>query len=134
VSRLTLALTLLASIPAAASAQIVWKSIGTTVSGNPVYVAPKTIKKSGNLVNATVRVVFMKPVQTPRGTWATSRTTATVDCATRKLAAKENVYYADVKERKVVDRTVNKLPGFGPVLQGSLGELTVNYLCSLKRS
>jgi hypothetical protein len=29
----------------------------------------------------------------------------------------------------VVDKSVNKIPGFGPVLNGSLGAIAVDYLC-----
>jgi uncharacterized membrane protein YdbT with pleckstrin-like domain len=129
VRRLVPALVLLVPLSAAA-AQIAWKSIGVTSSGNTVYVAPRTIKRSGSLVTATVRVVFTKAVQTPTGTWATSRTTATFDCAKRTLAAKENVFYADAKETRVADRKVNKQPGFGPALGGSLGAIALDYLCA----
>jgi hypothetical protein len=29
----------------------------------------------------------------------------------------------------VVERKVNKLPGYGPALTGSLGEIALTYLC-----
>lgn len=123
---------LLALLPAAAHAQKKWTQIGTTSSGNPVYVDPRSVKKSGSLVDATVRVVFTKPVETPKGTWMSARTTATFDCAKKSLAAKENVYYGDAKETKVVERKVNKIPGYGPALGGSLGGVALGYLCSGK--
>ena len=82
-----------------------------------------------NTVAATVRVVFTTPVKVARGTWASSKTRATFDCTRRYLAAKENVYYSDAKSTKVVERSVNKIPGFGPALGGSLGGLAVDYLC-----
>jgi hypothetical protein len=109
-----------------------WKEIGPTSSGNMVSVDPRTIKRTGNLVAATVRVVFTTPVQTPRGPWSSSQTTATFDCAKKSLAAKANVYYADRAEKKVTERKVNALPGFGPALGGSLGAVALNYLCALK--
>jgi hypothetical protein len=124
---LTLALLLLT--PAALPAQTRWKAIGTTSSGNAVYVDPRSVKKSGALVSAVVRVVFTTPVQAAKGTWASSRTTATFDCAKRSLAAKENVFYADARGTKVTERTVNKVPGFGPALGGSLGDVALRYLC-----
>src|SRR5512138_936542 len=99
---------LLFLVPSLAQAQKKWTPIGKTSSGNQVFVDPKSVKRTGSLVAATVRVVFTTPVQTPKGAWMSSRTTATFDCAAKKLAAKENVYYGDAKETKVVDRTVNK--------------------------
>ena len=116
-----------------ADAQAKWKDIGTTSSGNVVSVDPKSVKRNGNLVSATVRVVFTPPVKAARGTWASSRTSATFDCARRYLAAKENVYYSDAKSTKVVERNVNKMPGFGPALGGSLGGIAVDYLCGPKK-
>jgi len=115
--------------PSALHAQKKWTDIGTTAAGNHVFVDPKSVKRTGNLVAATVRVVFSTPVQTAKGTWMSSRTTATFDCAAKKLAAKENVYYGDAKETKVVDRKVNKMPGYGPALGGSMGALALDYLC-----
>ena len=106
-----------------------WTDIGTTSAGNHVFVDPKSVKRTGNLVAATVRVVFTTPVKTPSGTWMSSRTSATFDCAAKKLAAKESIVYGDAKETKVVDRTVNKIPGYGPALGGSMGALALDYLC-----
>ena len=97
-----------------------------------VFVDAKSVKRTGPLVAATVRVVFTEPVKTPSGTWMSSRTTATFDCAAKKLAAKENVYYGDAKETKVVERKVNKMPGYGPALGGSMGALALDYLCKTR--
>lgn len=113
----------------AAHAQSKWKDVGTTASGNVVSVDPRSVKKTGNLVAATVRVVFTTPVHTPQGMWRSSKTLATFDCVKKSLAAKENVYYSDAKSTKVVERKVNKLPGFGPALGGSLGMVALDYLC-----
>lgn len=123
-----LALALLAT-PRRASAQRTWREIGPTSSGNMVSVDPRSIHRTGSLVAATVRVVFTTPVQTPEGPWKSSQTRATFDCAHRSLAAKENVYYADARGVKVVERKVNRLPGYGPALTGSLGEIALTYLC-----
>jgi hypothetical protein len=87
------------------------------------------VKRAGNLVSASVRVVFTTPVKAAKGTWASSRTSATFDCAKKSLAAKENVFYSDAKSTKVTERTVNKQPGFGPALGGSLGMVALDYLC-----
>jgi hypothetical protein len=125
-----LSLALIALVPAAAHAQKKWTQIGTTSSGNPVFVDPKSVKKTGSLVDATVRVVFTTPVETPKGKWMSARTSATFDCAKKSLAAKENVYFGDAKETKVIERKVNKLPGFGPALGGSLGGVALGYFCA----
>ena len=122
----------LAFLPSLAHAQKKWTSIGATAAGNQVFVDSRSIKRTGNLVSATVRVVFTKPVQTPKGAWMSSRTMATFDCAAKKLAAKENVYYGDAKETKVVERTVNKLPGYGPALGGTMGALALSHLCTAR--
>ena len=119
----------LALIPSLVQAQKKWTPIGATSAGNQVFVDAKSVKRTGSLVAATVRVVFTQPVKTPSGTWMSSRTMATFDCATKKLAAKENVYYGDVKETRVVERKVNKMPGYGPALGGSMGALALDYVC-----
>lgn len=113
-------------------AQKKWTAIGTTASGNKVYVDAKSVKRTGSLVEATVRVVFTEPVKTPSGTWMSTRTHATFDCAKKKLAAKENIVYGDARESKVIERKVNKIPGYGPALAGSLGDVALSYLCSGK--
>ena len=123
---------LLVSAASPVSAQK-WKDIGKTVSGNVVSVDPKSIKREGSMVSATVRVVFTPPVKAARGTWASSKTLATFDCTRRYLAAKENIFYSDVNSTKVIERNVNKQPGFGPALGGSLGGVSVDYLCGPKK-
>ncbi|HEU4721838.1 MAG TPA: surface-adhesin E family protein [Gemmatimonadaceae bacterium] len=120
---------LLLLVPSVARAQKKWTPIGTTASGNPVYVDARSVKRTGSIVAATVRVVFTTPVQTPKGAWMSSRTTATFDCARKTLAAKENVYYGDAKETKVVERKVNAIPGYGPALGGSMGALALDHVC-----
>jgi hypothetical protein len=123
---------LLCLIPALAGAQssAKWKEIGKTSSGNSVFVDPRSVKKSNGLVSANVRIVFTTPVKSAKGTWASSRTSATFNCAKKSLAAKENVFYSDAAGTKVTERTVNKLPGFGPALGGSLGDVALRYLCA----
>lgn len=119
--------------PAALSAQKPWKDVGATATGNHVYVDPRSIKRAGDQVSAAVRVVFKEPVQTPKGAWKSSRTLTTFDCTKRYVAAKENAYFSDVAGTKVVERKVNKQPGFGPVLGGSPGAVAIAYLCGDKR-
>jgi hypothetical protein len=118
--------------PSVAHVQKKWTDIGTTAAGNHVFIDPKSVKRSGNLVSATVRVVFSEPVKTAKGTWMSSRTNTTFDCAAKKLAAKENVYFGDAKETKVVEKKVNAQPGYGVALGGSMGALAMQYLCTAK--
>ena len=115
--------------PRAASAQAKWIAIGKTSSGSQVYLDKRSVSRTGNLVGATVRVVFGTPVQTPKGPWASSRTKAVFDCGKQSLAARENSFFADVGGSRLTERTVNKLPGFGPALKGSLGQVALDYLC-----
>lgn len=116
-------------VPAAASAQVKWKEIGTTASGNHVYVDPKSVHARNELVDATVRVVFTTPVESPQGPLYATRTRATFNCTTRRMAVKENTFYGNAKETKVVEHKVNKIPGFGWVPEGSLGAVALDYLC-----
>ena len=120
----------LAAAPPALQARTKWTAIGTTSAGNAVYVEPKSVKRTGGLVAANVRVVFTEPVKGAKGTFASYRTSATFDCAKKSLAAKENVFYADANSTKVTERTVIKQPGYGPALGGSLGGVALQYLCS----
>jgi hypothetical protein len=115
--------------PFVAGAQASWKPIGNTSAGNAVFVDARSVRKTGDLVAANVRVVFTEPVKGAKGTFRSYRTSATFNCAKRSLAAKENVYFADAKSTKVIDRSVNKMPGFGPALGGSLGAVALDYLC-----
>ncbi|HEV7992011.1 MAG TPA: surface-adhesin E family protein [Gemmatimonadaceae bacterium] len=131
-SLLTTILLATALAPSSARAQKKWTQIGTTASGNPVYVDPKSVKKSGTLVDATVRVVFVKPVETPQGVWMSGRIGGTYDCAKKSVAAKEQTYYGDRAETKIAMHKVNKQPGFGPALAGSLPAIALDYLCKTK--
>lgn len=116
----------------AAGAQGRWRQIGPTSSGNMVSVDSRSVKRTGDLVSATVRVVFATPVATPRGKWAVAHTRAMIDCRRRMLAAKENAYYADVKATRLVERKVNAIPGYGTTIDGSLGRVALTHLCATK--
>ena len=70
----------LLALPARAMAQGKWKEIGATSSGNAVYVDTRSVKRTGDLVAANVRVVFKEPVKGAKGTFASYRTSATFNC------------------------------------------------------
>jgi hypothetical protein len=122
-------LLLLVPVSARAQAKIKWKEIGRTSSGNHVYVDPKSVRANKDLRDATVRVVFTTPVDSPDGPLYATRTKGTFNCTTRRLAVKENTFYGNAKETKVVEHKVNKVPGFGWVPEGSLGAVAIDYLC-----
>ncbi len=123
---------LLASVAPQARAQK-WKDIGRTSSGNVVSVDPRSVKHKGTLVSAIVRVVFTPPVQTARGAERSSRIDADFNCTKRYIASRGSTYFADEKGTKVVERSVNKMPGFGPVLGGSLGAIAMDYFCGPRK-
>jgi hypothetical protein len=120
---------LLTTTAVAAPAQGRWKDIGKTSSGNSVYVDPRSVKTANGITTARIRVKFNPPVQTPKGVWATSQHLAMFDCAKSSIAVKENVYYADERTNKVVERKVNAQPGYGPALKGSLSQVALDYFC-----
>lgn len=113
---------------AAAQGKGRWKEIGRTSSGNVVSIDTRSVKKrKDGIVDAVVRVNFTPPVKRADGKMMThSRVVAMFDCRKKALAAKENVYYAGAQ---VAERTVNKMPGFGPALGGSLGAVALDYVC-----
>lgn len=112
-----------------AAAQGKWKDVGRTPSGNIVSVDPRSVKRTGQSVAATVRVLFTTPVKMPQGMLTSSQTRATFDCTRRAVAVKENALYGDARGTRVLERHVNKLPGYGPALGGSPVEIALTYLC-----
>ena len=127
ISTATVAILLVA--PTHAQAQAKWKEIGRTASGNRVYVDPRSVHANKDLRDATVRVLFTKPVESGKDLLYATRTKGTFNCTTRRLAVKENTFYGNAKETKVVEHKVNKIPGFGWVPEGSLGAVAIDYLC-----
>ena len=121
-----------AAMPHVAVAQARWKDIGRTPSGNMVSVDPRSIRRTGTLVAGTVRVAFSTPVKMPQGMLTSSQTKATFDCAKRSVAVKENVLYADARGTRVLERHVNKLPGYGPALDGSPVAIALTHLCTVR--
>ena len=107
-----------------------WKEIGKTSTGNAVYVDPRTVKNVKGIVSARIRVKFTPPVKTLNGNWVTSQHDAMFDCAKSSVAAKESIYYSDEAGTTVVERKVNKMPGFGPALGGSMTKVALDYLCA----
>ena len=124
-----LLLLLPAALAAAALPQPKWQTIGHTGDGNPVQLDPKSVKRKGATVDATVRVQFLKPKKMPGGNVTSSRTEMTFDCAKENVAVKVNTYYFDEKTNKVFQRSVSQTPGFGPVMGGSMTKVAYDHLC-----
>jgi hypothetical protein len=127
---LSAALLVLLAPARADSQQKRWREIGKTSSGNPVFVDPKSVKKEGGIVTATVRVQFVEPVATPKGAYTSARTVAMFDCAKRVVAVKENTYYLDEKRNRVAEHKVVGKPGFGTVILGTLPDVALRHLCA----
>jgi hypothetical protein len=115
---------------ATAGAQPRWQEIGTTRTGNPVYIDARSVKKGADgIINATIRVVYTTPVKTPKGNLTASRATAMFDCGKMTFATRENATYIDEKSNTVFQRTVNKQPGFGPAIAGNFADVALRHVC-----
>ncbi|MEP7382599.1 MAG: hypothetical protein ABI910_12990, partial [Gemmatimonadota bacterium] len=127
---LTILLASMLAFPATGIAQARWEEIGQTRSGNPVFVDRRTVKTgSDGIINATIRVAYVKPVKTPKGDLTASRASAMFDCAKMTFAAKDNATYIDEKRNIVFQRTVNKIPGFGPAIVGNFADVALQHFC-----
>ncbi|MEO6447405.1 MAG: surface-adhesin E family protein [Gemmatimonadaceae bacterium] len=110
--------------------QAKWKEIGTTRTGNPVFINPASVRtRKDGIIEATIRVTFTTPVKTPKGNLTASRANAMFDCATRTFAASENTTYIDEKANTIFQKTVNKVPGFGPTIAGNLADVALQHFC-----
>jgi hypothetical protein len=124
-----LATLLLTALSASASAQGRWKEIGKTSVGNSVYVDPSSVKKVNGIVTARIRVKFTTPVNTAKGVWKTSQHIAMFNCAKSTVAAKESIYYSDEAGKKIVDKTIVGIPGYGSPIGGSMTKVALDYFC-----
>ena len=110
--------------------QAKWKEIGKTMVGNPVFLDPKSVKKgTDGIITATLRVPFVKPVETPKGPITSSVTIAMFDCAKQVVAVKENTYYHDEKANRIYQHSKPGIPGYAKPFQGALPEVAMAYLC-----
>lgn len=110
------------------------KEIGRTSVGTPtpVFVEPKTISRTGEVVTAAIRVALNPPLKHPKGELRSSRTLGMYDCAKRTVATKESWYYFDdAGKREGMHREV-KIPGFGPIPRGSVADVAFTHLCASK--
>lgn len=118
-------------VPLLVPVQSKWQEIGTTRTGNPVYVSPRSVRRGKDgIINATIRVAYMAPVKTPKGNLTASRANAMFDCARMTFATSENTTYIDEKSNVIFQKTVNKLPGFGPAIVGNFADVALKHFCT----
>jgi hypothetical protein len=127
--RLTAAVLCLAITPLVGGAQAL-RDIGRTAAGNPVFVEPATVRRTGDSVSAIVRVRFAKAVRARTGEWWSSRTRLTIACAPRQAKILENWYFADTTWRSVADHPTIGAPAFGTILGGSMVAVAHTALCT----
>lgn len=108
-----------------------WQQVGLTSTGNPVYIEARTVKTAKDgIITATVRVVYAKPVAIPgKGDVTASKAIAMFNCVAGSFAVKESWIFHDEKTNKVYTHKVNKIPGYGPTLAGSFGDVAFKHFC-----
>ncbi len=130
--RTLLAALVLAATPLVAQAQR-WQEIGTTSTGNAVFVDPRAVSKAANgIITATVRVVYTTAVDTPQGPITGSRSIAMFDCAAKKVAVKENIIWHNEARGTMYRKSNPAIPGFGPALTSTFAHVAMEYLCAAR--
>jgi len=119
----------LALLPSASRAQR-WKEIGKTSTGNLVYVDPASVVKRDSIITATVRVVYAKPTETPKGPINGSRATAMFNCVRKTVAVKETIIWHDEKKGTIYEKRTPAQPGYGPVFNSNFSGVALKYLCT----
>lgn len=124
-------LVLLFVAPALGAQSPRWQSIGTTSSGNAVYINPRSLSRdSAGIITATVRTVYAEPVPTPQGPITGSRATAMFNCTAKTVAVKESVIWHDERAGTVYRRSAPTRPGFGPALTSTFAHVALQHLCA----
>jgi len=116
------------SLPAQGTSR--WQEIGRTVTGNAVFVDPRTIVRDGDRVSATVRSTYGTPSMTPKGLITASRADATFDCTRKAVLVRETTIYLDEKKGTIYERRVPQNPGYGPVFRSNFSGVALEYLCA----
>lgn len=136
-ARATLALTAVTtfiSVPIPAQGAPRWQEIGKTITGNAVFVDPRTIVREGDRVSATVRSTYGTPSMTPKGLITASRVRVTFDCVRKAVLVRETTIYLDEKKGTIYERRVPQNPGFGPVFRSNFSGVALDHLCAPPRS
>jgi len=124
------AVTSFAAVPLPAQGAPRWQEIGRTVTGNAVFVDPRTIVRDGDRVSATVRSTYGTPSMTPKGLITASRADATFDCTRKAVLVRETTIYLDEKKGTIYERRVPQNPGYGPVFRSNFSGVALEYLCA----
>ena len=127
--RTVMLLVLILSSLAAQSASGRWRQIGTTVTGNPVYLDPKSVTTANGIVTATIRTTYTKAVATPKGPITASRAIAMFDCAKKQVAVKESVIWHDERKGTIYEKRAPTQPGFGPAFTSNFSGVALAHLC-----
>ncbi|MBI1809596.1 MAG: hypothetical protein HYR75_06840 [Gemmatimonadetes bacterium] len=110
-----------------------WKDIGTTSTGNPVQIDPKSVKTAKDgIITASFRVPYAKPFDHPKGKVTVTRAVAMFNCGARTVAVKESTMYLDEKAGRIAEKSVPKIPGFGPSFSSTFSGVALDYLCPKK--
>lgn len=107
-----------------------WTEVGKTGSGNPVFVRAVKSGRDG-IVTASVRVAYTKKVGVPgqKDSLSSSRANAMFNCTAKTFAVKESWVFFDERTNKVYQHKVNKVPGYGPTIAGSFGDVALKHFC-----
>jgi hypothetical protein len=127
--RTVILLVLVLSSLAAQSASGRWRQIGTTVTGNPVYLDPKSVTTTNGIVTATIRTTYTKAVATPKGPITASRAIAMFDCAKKQVAVKESIIWHDERKGIIYEKRAPTQPGFGPAFTSNFSGVALAHLC-----
>ena len=108
-----------------------WQQIGTTSTGNPVFLDAKSVRKSADgIVTASLRVTYATPMDVPGGKVTSARTVAMFDCAGNKVATKESVLYFNEKKGQEYRRRTIAKPGSGPAFSSTYADVALKHLCA----
>jgi len=127
--RTVMLLVLVLSSLAAQSASGRWRQIGTTVTGNPVYLDPKSVTTANGIITARIRTTYTKAVATPKGPITASRAIAMFDCAKKQVAVKESVIWHDERKGTIYEKRAPTQPGFGPAFTSNFSGVALAHLC-----
>ena len=130
--RTVMLLVLVLSSLAAQSASGRWRQIGTTVTGNPVYLDPKSVTTTNGIVTATIRTTYTKAVATPKGPITASRAIAMFDCAKKQVAVKESIIWHDERKGTIYEKRAPTQPGFGPAFTSNITSVAHAQLCQAR--
>ena len=130
--RTVILLVLVLSSLAAQSASGRWRQIGTTVTGNPVYLDPKSVTTTNGIVTATIRTTYTKAVATPKGPITASRAIAMFDCAKQRVAVKESIIWHDERKGTIYEKRAPTQPGFGPAFTSNFSGVALAHLCQTR--